>query len=288
MEQYQIKLINRPPTSNRRVFSKLPLRCRIERQIEVNVENLRNVPLTDDNIAAITATVPQLYRQLDQVSELSSLAVVDKQLLRPPVVTPVVERPCACLYDRRTKEWRPFYNRWDPRRKQYLPCFSRSAPYCRCVRIDRRTKKFVPVRPRKPPSTLVTTKNNVLFQEFSKSLVTQSHPDTLPPPFRCWVARNGNQHGVVEVNGEQLGRVISGVSSTWELGGKLVPRQWRVTVYGTDGQMQLSVFCSFPEKKARRRLDFFSEEEPVPSTAPAETVEAIDRGPPRSKTGLRL
>ena len=294
MERYQIQLINESSTSSR-----LPRRSR--RPIEVHVKNLRNRPLTDDNMAAITASVPELYRRLDEVRDLSSLVLVDKQLLRPPKdVTPVVEeRPCACLYDRRTKEWRPFINRYNLRRKQYLPVFIPTVPRCKCVRIDPRTRKFVPVRPRTPPPAVVTTQNNVLFQEFSKSLVTQSHPGTLPPPFRCRIARSGNQHDVVEVNGQQLGRVISGVSATWELGGRVVPRQWRVSVYGTDGQMQLSVFCSFPEKKVRRCIVFgdgepvrrridFSDGEPSPSTTPAETAETINRGPPRSKTGLRL
>ena len=282
MEQYQMKLINQPSTSGR--AGKLGARSR--RQVIVHVDNLRTRPLTRDDRKVITACVPELYGRI-KVGDLSSPRLVDLVQLSRPKSRVHLKKACECVYDHLTKEWRPVCNyRPVDDRVGWRPVFRPEYLRCVCVRYDTNKKRVVRVR---PPTAVVTTQNNILFQEFSGSLVTPAHPVTLTPAPSRWTTRRGNQIDSVEVSGQQLARVISSVHASAELGGRVVPRQWRLSVYRTDGQMQLSVFCSFPGEKVRRAL-FFSDGAPSPSTTQETTSggESIARDPPRTKVGLRL
>ena len=232
MEEYVIQLATEATLVTRAEPSSLrrPKRCRRERTvISVHLSNLRNRPLSDEDMEAITECVPELYSRLHQVSGLSSLTVVDEQLLRPPtdftVVEPVVVLP-EIMKLGTLEKW--------------------NAP--------------LPQPPTVKPPAVMSKVDSVIHQEFPGSLVTPRHPDTLTPlaPFR----RNSScQYDFVERNGQWLPRVISHVGTT---SGRVVRRQWRVSLYRTDGQMMLSVFCRFPEEvSVRRRLDFHVERQPL-------------------------
>ena len=230
------------------------------RLIHVHVDNLRNRRLSADDMEAITACIPDLYRRIHPLTDLSSLSLEDKQLLRrpkrPKYFTPVpLGRLCSCGCGKRAPRLRGVWK----------------AEY----------KSRIPV---KPPGVVATTDTG-LFQVFSGSLVTPPHPENLTTfSLNRWNARN--QYDLVEVNGQRLRRVTSGVDGA---GCRVLHRQFRVTVYRTDGQMMLSVFLSFPGDKVRRRFDL-SDGAPSPTTRKreADVDETIGRSPPRSKTRLRL
>ena len=245
MEKYVIQLTEAQPSSLGRAR-------RYRKVISVHVSNLRNRPLSDEDREAIVDCIPELYHRIDQVSGLSSLRVVEEQLLRPPTDFTVV--PPLQVYPEILK-----HPNWH-------------AP--------------LPQPPAVKPPAVLSTIDSVLHQVFRGSLVTPRHPDTLTPlaPFR---RNSSNQYDLVQLNGQWLPRVISHVGTT---SGRVLRHKWRVTFYRTDGQMMLSVFCRFPGEKVRRRLtlDFDEKRKPKRKTAADGKIGSISRSLSRRLQSQRL
>ena len=144
-------------------------RCRRRPQsrlIRVNVDNLRNRPLSAGDSGVVAACIPDLYRRINP--QLSSLSVVDMQLLRRP------KRP-----------------------EHFRGISAVPVPRCRCYggELPCRNVPAVLAFPRwlgpvKPPG-LAATADTPLFQVFQGSLQTAPHPEDLTAScLNRWKTRN--------------------------------------------------------------------------------------------------